>query len=238
MWSNVAEWCTRKEESSALLRFRFWFALLWITYDLADVIFHGTADILWITASPDGPLRALQAALIGGQLCILIGISAPLACLACFVLRLVEAQFFLGLNDFYYYCVMILPLAFAEEKRLWTRQFLLLQIAWIYFATATLKLNPDFISGGHLFVRQNYLAAIQNWPYPAWYRSHFLPLSGSAWLARLGLTLEFLLAALLLTRRWPRTAIVLAASIHLFAALALNVWFFGASMVLGVAFLI
>lgn len=238
MWSSVAKWCEREDPSPRLPRFRCWFALLWMCYDGADLLSRGTADILWITPQKVLPLIALQAALIGGQLCIVLGISAPLACLACFALRLAEAQFFFGLNDFYYYCVVILPLAFAGEKRAWTRDFLVAQLAWIYFATATLKLNPDWLSGGHLYVRQNYLAAIQGWPYPAWYQSHFLSLPGAALLARLGVAGEFALAVLLATRRAPRFTAMLAIAVHGFAAAALNVWFFGASMVLGVIFLI
>ena len=238
MWLTAADWSKREDKNSALPLVRFWFAALWITYDLIDLFSHGTADILWTTDASDGPLRALQAALIVGQLCILLGISSSLACVACFLLRLAEARLFFGLNDFYYYCVIILPLAFAGEKRAWTRKFLLAQLAWIYFATATLKLNSDWLSGGHLFVRQNYLAAIQGWPYPAWYRSWFLTLQGCSWLARIGVAAEFFLAALLVTRRWPRSTTALAISVHLFAALALNVWFFGASMALGVALLL
>jgi hypothetical protein len=211
---------------------------VWITYDLCDVISHGTGDILWTTGAPGGPLRTLQVALIVGQLCILLGIASPLACVVCFFLRLAEAQFFFGLNDYYYYCVMILPLAFAGEKRAWTRKFLLVQIAWIYFATATLKLNHEWLSGGHLYVRQNYLAAIQGWPYPAWYRTLFLSLRGCSWLAIFGVGAEFLLAALVLSRRFPRASKALALGVHLFAALALNVWFFGASMALGVILLV
>jgi hypothetical protein len=231
-------WTVAEDKDSSLPRFRFWFAFVWITYDFFDLISHGTADILWTTSASDGPLRALQAALIVGQLCILLGISAPLACVVCFFLRLAEAQFYFGLNDYYYYCVMILPLTFAGEKRLWTRKLLLLQIAWIYFATATLKLNQDWLSGGHLYVRQNYLAAIQGWPYPAWYRALFLSLSGCRWLAVLGVAAEFVLAGMVLSRRFPRACTALAVSVHLFAALALNVWFFGASMALGVALLV
>jgi len=238
MWSSAAKWCEREDPSLGLLRFRFWFALLWMSYDCADLLFRGTGDILWISSANGLPLMVLQAALIGGQLCIAMGISAPLACLACFALRLAEAQFYFGLNDFYYYCVVMIPLAFAGEKRAWTRDFLVVQLTWIYFATATLKLNPEWLSGGHLYVRQNYLAAIQHWPYPAWYQRQFLSLPGAALLARFGVAAEFLLATLLLTRRAPRVATVLALAVHGFAALALNVWFFGASMALGVIFLI
>ncbi len=54
---------------------------------------------------------------------------------------------------------------------------------------------------------------------------------GRAWRA------SSVLAALLATSRGRRIAIALAAAVHLFGALAANVWFFGASMFLEVYFL-
>lgn len=246
MLSNAAErfraWCIQSETGGALWRFRFAFTALWLTYDLADLIFHGTASILF--GSDAHGLFTLQLLLIGAQFLVLANMGARLACFLCFTLRLAEAKFFFGLNDFYYYCAMMLLLSSVslegpgQPAKVWPRSALLAQMAWMYFATALLKLNPDWLSGGHLFVRQAYLAGGQGWPYPGFYTACCLNLGAASALAKLGVLAEFTMAILLTMKRWPRLTLALGFSIHLFAALALNVWFFGASMVLGTYFLL
>jgi len=246
--SSVAEtyrrWCCQTEAGLALFQFRFAFAAIWLCYDLADLVFRGTASILWVFPAKAWPLAGLQLLLIATQSLVLIGVKPRLACLLCFVLRLTEAEFFYSLNDFYYYAIVMLILSQVSiagpnsPTRSWPRHILIAQLAWIYFATALLKLNPEWLSGGHLFVRQSYLDFVQHWPYPALYRTCCINLRAGALLARAGVTGELLMVFLLATRRWPRCTILLAISLHLFAALALNVWFFGASMVAQVAFLL
>ncbi|MGZ3736955.1 MAG: hypothetical protein ACXVC0_18440, partial [Bdellovibrionota bacterium] len=194
MLSNAAyrlsSWFSRTESGGALWRFRFAFALLWLIYDLADLFFRGTASILF-TADIRG-LFALQLLLVGAQLLVITNMRARLACFLCFALRLAEAEYYFGLNDFYYYCVMMLLLSLVSlegpEKpaKKWPRSALLAQMAWIYFATALLKLNPEWLSGGHLFVRQAYLAGVQGWPYPALYNACCINLGGASVLAKLG----------------------------------------------------
>ena len=48
----------------------------------------------------------------------------------------------------------------------WVRDALIVQFGWIYVATGVLKLNPDWLDGGQLFVRTQYLAISHGWPYP------------------------------------------------------------------------
>ena len=139
-------------------------------------------------------------------------------------------------NDFYYYIVVCLLLAIPGNPR-WRHDVLLLQTAWIYAATALLKVNADWLSGGHLFVRAGYLWNAGGWPHIGAFRACSESLACTAVLARGAVAGELLLAALLFARRGRPLAIALAVGIHLFAALMLNVWFFGASMVAQVALL-
>jgi hypothetical protein len=108
----------------------------------------------------------------------------------------------------------------------------------MYFATALLKTSSVWLSGGHLYVRHQYLSAAWPWPYPAPFRALVSTLAGNALLARAGLLGEFAMAALLFRRGPRRLALALALALHGYAALALNVWFFGASMVAMIAFLL
>ena len=155
------------------------------------------------------------------------------------MLRTIEAFGFFRLNDFLYYIVTAALLVFARPTPVeggparapaWVRDALCAQAGWIYVATAVLKMNPAFLSGGHFLVRHGYLSEILHWPYPALLRPWLLSLPFNAALARLTVASELTLRVLLLSRRGRRLAIFLALGIHGFAALAVNVFFFGASM--------
>ena len=166
--------------------------------------------------------------------------------------RAAEAYFY-PLNDFFFFIaiVLILSLSDCDSKHrnksapAWQREVLVLQLAWIYFATAVMKLGPSFISGGDLYVRQNYLASFLNWPYPTWYRSFVATLFGNSILSWTAITLELTLSAVLFAwvfdfgrrRTFRLFAVLLVVAIHGFAALTTNVFFFGANMIAAVVLL-
>jgi hypothetical protein len=245
MLSNAAAkfraWCAREEEGHAVERFRRGFALLWLTYDVLDLWVRGTGlgTVLFGNGNLDA-LRAIQVALIVAQALLALGVRPGALALVCCALRAAEAQFFFSLNDFYYYSTVMFILSAAARgpsgrALAWPRDVLLWQAAWIYGATAVLKLNPEWLSGGHLFVRTQYLAGAFEWPYPAFARTWTASLPFDAVLAYLGLALELSLAALLAFRAPRRFLLPLAIALHGFAALTVNVWFFGAAMVMQVA---
>ena len=220
------------------------FCGIWLAYDVLDVLLHGTESISGAFLAP-GRARALlvvRACLVASEAAGLVLRRSRLPLAAIAALRALEAIVFLHLNDFY--CCAITALILAQlaaapdGDRLvaWPKHVLRWQTAWIYFATALLKLNAGWLSGGHLFVRHQYLAVVQRWPYPDAYRHLVDTLAGNAWLARAGVTLELALAVLVALGARRRFTVPLAAGIHLFGALAMNVWFFGASMVAQVAF--
>jgi len=119
----------------------------------------------------------------------------------------------------------------------WVRDVLLVQLAWIYLATGVLKLNPDWLGGGHLFVRTQYLALV-GWPYPEPLARALGHLAVDATLAKLGAVLEIALGLVLLARRGYRLGVGLALGIHGVGTLLTNVWFFSASMIAAVALLL
>jgi hypothetical protein len=249
---SFARWTRAEIPGGGVRRFRVAFAAIWLTYDVLDLCLKGTGTSVayWSGAPRLLQLEAIQLALIAAEAGLLVGWRARRCAFAAFVLRAYEAYFFFRLNDFYYFSVVALilsqcrlesdparPGAPAPEPA-WPRDVLLAQAAWMYFATALLKTSAVWVSGGHLFVRQQYLQTICGWPYPAVYRAFVATLGGNAFLARLGLAGEFLLAGLLAFRAPKRPTVALAVALHGFAALALNVWFFGASMVAQAAFLL
>lgn len=243
---RFARWTRAEIPGDGVRRFRIAFASIWLLYDVLDLCLKGTAINQWIGGArlPVAGLTALQLGLIAAEAGLLWGRRArPCAFAAC-VLRAAEAYFYFRLNDFYYFSVVALILSQCRLDRdgarepAWTRDVLLLQAAWMYFATGLLKTSAAFLSGGHLYVRHQYLLTALNWPYPAFYRNFVSTLAGNALLARLGLLGEFSLAALIALRAPKRPTVALAIALHLFAAVALNVFFFGASMVAQLAFLL
>jgi len=240
-------WTAAEIPGGGVRAFRVAFAATWLVYDVLDLSLKGTAGSFSLGAVPPHPLwglALLQCGLIAAELGLLIGRRARAFAFAAFVLRAAEACLYFHLNDFYYFSVVALILSQARLERAparelaWPRDVLLAQTAWIYFATALLKTSRVWLSGGHLFVRHQYLLAAWPWPYPAPYRALVSTLSGNAVLAWMGVIGEFTLAALLAFRGPRRAAIALCVALHGYAALALNVWFFGPSMVAMVAFLL
>lgn len=241
---NFSRWTERETSPDRIVRFRIAFALVWLAYDVADVALGGTALSLLGPMALEGTrprgFVALQAGLILSELGLLSGVrSRAFAASAC-VLRSVFAWRFCGENDFLYFIVTSFLLAAANADgapfgkrapsiKRWPEDALLYQVAWTYFATALLKLNPAWLSGDTLFVRTRYLAAT-GFPLAAWLERLTSHPTARA-LATLGVAAEVVLAVLVLLRRRRREALVLSVSLHLFAALATDVWFFGASMV-------
>jgi hypothetical protein len=248
---RFARWTRAEIPGGGMRRFRVAFAAIWLGYDVLDLCLRGTAINQWIGGAnlPVVGLVLLQMGLILAELGLLLGRRARLCAFAAFALRAAEAYFYFRLNDFYYFAVVALILSQcrleesgvdrpAAPELAWPRDVLLAQAAWMYFATALMKTSALWLSGGHLYVRHQYLLAAFGWPYPTFYRTFVSTLAGNAFLARLGVLGEFALAALIALRAPKRPTIALCVAIHLFAALALNVYFFGASMIAQVAFLL
>ena len=150
----------------------------------------------------------------------------------------IEESLFFWLNDFFFYIVIMLLLAHgdggpfeAKKRPLWVRHVLHVQLGWIYFATAMLKLTPAWLDGGHLFVRTEYLARGFHWPYPSFMRAAFGSLAVDAVLAKMALAGEMALAFVLWARRPYWLGVLLVVGIHVFATLNTNVWFFSASII-------
>ena len=223
--------------------FRRVFVLVWLLHDVINLVLNAEGrwqpHPYWYFAAGSLLLMAQGAALV---------LARPhAAMLMCCLVRAGQAYLF-PLNDYQYYCITALILAYvpeADEPPRWQLNVLRAQTAWMYFATALLKLNPQWLSGGDLYVRQNYLLISRQWPFPAFYQAFISTLPGNAALAWLGVTGEFVLAAFLLCKflrpdagqRLAWAAASLAVGIHVFAALSDNVWFFGASMICQVTLL-
>jgi hypothetical protein len=118
------------------------------------------------------------------------------------------------------------------------RHALLAQLGWVYFATAVLKLNADWLSGGQLFARTEYLVRGFDWPYPSFVRHAFQSAHFCAILAYVAVIGELLLAFVLLARRPYWLGVVLVAGIHGFAMVVTNVWFFSVSNIVAVTLLL
>jgi hypothetical protein len=252
MHSIVLNWLDREVGAAPLVAFRRSFAVIWLVYDGFDLLLSGTSLCAWwapttIAGAPLG-LQLLQTALIVGEFLLWTGRRASLVALALCGLRLIEQFVYFGLNDFLYYIVTAAWLAFAaptatptdssehtSSKRqsvpAWVRDGLLIQTGWIYLASATLKLNPAFLSGDHFWVRHAYMIHVLHWPYPAFLHDWLLSSPVNAVLAGLTVVSEALLGTLLCLRRGRPLALALALGIHGFAAIAMNVFFFGASLI-------
>ena len=128
--------------------------------------------------------------------------------------------------------------AHPARRPRWVRDALLLQLGWIYVATGVLKLNPDWLEGGQIFVRTQYLATSHGWPYPHALSQAFTSLAFDATLSKIGAASEIALGILLFARGPYWIAAALAVGIHTFGAAVTNVWFFPASMAAGVLLLL
>jgi hypothetical protein len=246
--SSFVRWTERETTPDRIVRFRIAFAVVWLAYDVLDLAFGGTLLGLLGTMAKEG-LRPrgfvpLQIALIVSELGLLAGVRTRWFAAAACVLRSVIAIRFTSENDFLYFIVTAFLLCAAQAdgpplgKRLarvrrWPEDALLYELAWIYFTTAALKLNTAWLSGDVLYVRIRYLVAT-GWPLaPLLERLTARP-PVVIGLAIAAVASELALAALLVSRRRRRAALVLCIGLHTFAALATDVWFFGASMIVQV----
>jgi hypothetical protein len=239
-------WIDAQEDDRGVAEFRRAFAAVWLLYDVIDLVWGMTERArIWFPHSRSGGLVVLQSTLVVSGVMLLLGKRIWGFGMIAAAARAIEALRFFGLNDFFYGSVVYLLLAhsdggpFAKGKRpKWVHDALVVQLGFIYLATGILKLNPDWLDGGHLFVRTQYLARSHGWPYPAPIAQAFSSLSVDAWLARVGVAAELTLGVVMLARRPYWLAATLAIGVHTFGAVTTNVWFFSASMVAGVLLLL
>lgn len=258
---RFTRWIERTDDGRPVAAFRRAFAGIWLVYDLVDLTWGMTERSRnWFPHSRDSNLVVLQLVLVSCGAMLVLGRNVWTFGIAAAFARGVEARMFFPLNDFHFGSVMYLLLAHSDggpfargrnggaltggphggaiARPKWVHDVLLVELAWIYFTTAALKLNPDWLGGGHLFVRTQYLALGHGWPYPQAVARALGNLSLDAALAKIGVVLEFMLGSVLLVRGRYWVGVGLALSIHLVGALLTNVWFFSASMVTGVALLL
>jgi hypothetical protein len=246
---RLESWLDAEEaprDRGKVVLFRQIFAGVWLLYDAIDAIGGMTErQRIWFPHPRDPHLLWLQVLLVVCGAMLVVGRSVWLFGVAAAALRGVEAFRFFALNDFFFGTVIYLLLAhsdggpFAGGRRpRWVRDTLIAQFAWIYLATGLLKLNPDWLGGGHIFVRTQYLWTSHGWPYPAPLENLLAGMTADAWLARLGATFELTLGVVMAIRRpyWLAAGLVLA--VHSFGAMLTNVWFFSASMIAGVLVLL
>ena len=246
--SRFLNWITSTSEQKSIIYFTRVFAAIWLVYDIIDVSRSQMLTNFWFLGLQVSPQVVIytQVTTIVCEVGMLIGYYPRLFALGACLARASFAYRF-PMNDYLYFSVTTLILSQYDyaERKTWLRDVLVLQTAWIYFSSAIMKMNPAFLSGGDLYARQNYLAAVLPIPYPAFYRAWIADIHHDAILAWLGIGMELLLPALLLSwwllpnrRKILRlSAIFLAAGVHLYAAFALNVFFFGASILAQVFFI-
>jgi len=232
--SKFSAWIMESTESRSLKKFRIIFAMIWLCYDVLSLAFGEMDHFVWSLQNPaHGELAVCQGLLIITEIGLLLGWRARTFAFLCFGLRYWETTV-VPLNDFYYYCSTALILSVCgianddgPEVAKWPKDVLILQTVWIYFATALLKLNSLWLSGGDLDVRFRYQRLMTSQ-------------SLNAALAIATVVIEFTIALLLFSlwknpekggRRLRQFLLLLVIGVHVFAAFALNVWFFGASMI-------
>jgi hypothetical protein len=219
------------------------FAAIWVVYDTVDLA-AGTTEraALWLPHPRNTDLMALQLLLVVSGTALALGAWVWIAGMTAAAARAYEALAYFPLNDFYFVSVVALLLAHSEggpfgprRPPRWVRDALLVELAWVYAWTAILKLSPDWLDGGHLFVRTQYLASGAAWPYPAAVLLAFAQLRVDAAMACLGVAAELTLAFVVLRRAPYWLAVGLALAIHGFGTLVTNVWFFSATMIAAIA---
>jgi hypothetical protein len=242
---SFVAWTQRETSPERIVRFRIAFAIVWLAYDVADLAFGGTALSLLGPMAIEGVRPrgyvALEVALIVSEVGLLSGIGARFFAAAACALRAVFAWRFSAENDFLYFIVASFLLSAArsdgppfgkrrDRVRSWPEEALLHQLAWIYVATAVLKLNPAWLSGDTLSVRIRYLASAGSLlAKPLESITAYTPVLSA--LAIAAVIAELTLAALVFTRRHRTVTLALSIAIHAFAAIATDVWFFGAAMI-------
>jgi len=249
--TDFKNWCQTEIPARPLRALRNAFAAIWLVYDLIDLTTGQTAKnafILGMNLDPNW-LKSSQVITILCEVGILLGWQSRWFLLGACVSRAWLGTIY-SLNDFLYFTVVALLLAQAdcdagvEMTPRWPRDLLLLQTTWMYFCSSLLKMNPDFLSGGDLYARGNYVARALPFFYPKFYVSWLGHMSFDSALAWTAVAIELLLAILLLlltcrfhNRGLRNLILVLTLAVHIFAAYAYNVFFFGASLIAQVYFL-
>lgn len=236
---GVARWLSAEDETDAVARFRRVFCAIVLVDDVVDVTLGATEyEGDWFPHVRNTELLLLQLGLIACGVALVLGRWVYVAGVASAVLRFWQARLF-ALNDFHFFAVMTFLLAHGNgapfragpKRPRWVRDVLLVQLAFVYLATAWLKLGPAWLAGDGIFVRTTYLHEAFHWPYPGFVARLLASKAVDAWLARGAVVAEFALAITLLRRKPYGLAVALAIGIHAFGSLATNVWFFSAVMV-------
>jgi len=230
--------------------FRRVFATIWVVYDVVDLGWGMTErSRVWFPHDRDPRLVALQVVLVASGAALALGRYVWVSGIIAAAARATEAFAFFSLNDFFFASVVYLLLAHAEggpfpgdnarsaSRPRWVKGALIVQFGWIYVATGVLKLNPDWLDGGQIFVRTQYLSISHGWPYPEALSRAFTSLAFDAKLSEVGAASEIALGVTMLARGPYWLAAALAIGIHAFGALITNVWFFPVSMAAGVLLL-
>jgi hypothetical protein len=242
-------WISKEAPAKPFLLLIRVFGCLWLFYDVIDLFFQQARIEIEVGGFPI-PTKYIflcQLFLIFSEVGMVLRPQVSFFILIAFLARLAEIWFF-PVNDFCFYCVIAFILfQFSFKSKgdkksvnLWPRDILVLEMAWIYFCSALLKLGPHFFSGGDLYVRNNYIANIVPIHYPSSYFDLISSLSNNSLFSKLGLGAEFFLSIALAgwlvfsRHRKPLRALIiaLALAIHGYAMVFLNVIFFGFSIVL------
>jgi hypothetical protein len=252
-------WLDAEDDGHSVANFRRVFAAIWLVYDVIDLGWGMTERArVWFPHDRSPGLATLQVVLVvsGAMLATSRGRYVWASGMVAALARGAEAFIFFPLNDFFFASVMYLLLAHAEggpfgdgdrsaaslsaarRRPRWVRDALIVQLGWIYVATGVLKLNPDWLDGGQLFVRTQYLATSHGWPYPAPLARALTSLSFDAALSKVGAGSEIVLGLVMLARGPYWFAVGLALGVHAFGAFITNVWFFPVSMAAGVVLLL
>lgn len=234
------------QDDGAVARFRAVFAAIWVVYDAVNLVGGMTErSRVWFPHDREPGLVAVQVVLILSGALLGAGRWVWVSGMVAAIARTYEAFEFFTLNDFFFASVMYLLLAHSQggpfergRAPRWVRDALLAQLGSIYLATGLLKLNPDWLDGGQLFVRSQYLWTGHGWPYPAFLERALASIEVDAWLSKVGVAGELTLGVLLLARGPYWFAVALVLGVHGVGAIVTNVWFFSASMVAGVVLLL
>jgi hypothetical protein len=248
-------WLDAEDDGHGVATFRRVFAAIWVAYDVIDLGWGMTERArMWFPHDREPGLATLQAVLVASGAMLAMGRYVWASGIVAALARGAEAFIFFPLNDFFFASVVYLLLAHSDggpfgdgarataartpARPRWVRDALIVQLGWIYVATGVLKLNPDWLDGGQLFVRTQYLATGHGWPYPARLAQALTSLSFDATLSKVGAASEIVLGILMLARGPYWLAVGLALGVHAFGAFITNVWFFPLSMAAGVVLLL
>jgi len=245
---RFVRWVDAEDQGSGIGAFRVAFAAIWLIYDVLDLALGTTERSLdWYPHPRDPGLVVVQIVLVATGLMLISGRGVWAFGMTAAAARGIEGLVYFPLNDFFLGSIFLLLLAhskggpFREDglrRPRWVRDALLAQLAFIYIATAILKVNPDWLSGGHLFVRTQYMVVSWLWPYPTWLEQRLATLAFDALLAKAAILAELTLAGVLVARRPWWLAAALAVGIHAFGAFVTNVWFLSATMIAAVVLLL